>query len=87
MVEAVGASRGRRGLTLAAASHGRARWLTGVQVFLSYGGRFSMRFAPTGSQRRGECVYANFNRRRAMTEPGNGEVALPVIGDGEGGLR
>jgi hypothetical protein len=46
-----------------------------------------MRFAPTGSQRRGERVYGNLNWRRAATEPGNGEVARPVLVDGEGGLR
>jgi hypothetical protein len=46
-----------------------------------------MRFAPTGSQRRGERVYANLNRRKAATEPGNGEAARPVFVDGEGGLR
>jgi hypothetical protein len=40
-----------------------------------------MRFAPTGSQRRGERVYANLNRRRAATEPGNGEAVRPVLGD------
>jgi hypothetical protein len=66
-VEAAGSGRGRRGITLAAARHGRARRLTGVRVFLSYGGRFPMRFAPTGSQRRGELNYANLNRRRATT--------------------
>jgi hypothetical protein len=69
-----------------AAHRGRARRLTGVQVFLSYGGRFLMRFASTGSQRQGERVYANLNRRRAATEPDNGEAAQPVLGDGEGGL-
>jgi hypothetical protein len=78
---------GRRGLVLAAACHGRARQLTEVRVFSSYGGRFSMRVAPTGSQQRGEHVYANLNQRRAATEPGNGEVAQLVLGDGEGGLR
>jgi hypothetical protein len=46
-----------------------------------------MKFAPTGSQRRGERVYANLNRWRAAMEPGNGEAALPVLVDGEGGLR
>jgi hypothetical protein len=46
-----------------------------------------MRFAPTGSQRRGELVYANFNRRRAATNPSNGEAARPVLVDSEGGLR
>jgi hypothetical protein len=46
-----------------------------------------MRFAPKGSQRRGEHVYANLNQRRAATEPDNGEAARPVLGDGEGGLR
>jgi hypothetical protein len=46
-----------------------------------------MRFDPTGSQRRGERVYANLNRWRAATEPGNNEAARPVLGDGEGGLR
>jgi hypothetical protein len=55
--------------------------------FSSYGGRFSMRFGPTGSQRRGEFDYANLNRRRAATEPGNSEAARPVLADGEGGLR
>jgi hypothetical protein len=69
---------------------GSSRWrhrLSGVCVFSSYGGRFSMRFAPTGSQWWGERVYANLNRRRAATEPSNGEVAQPVLVDGEGGLR
>jgi hypothetical protein len=33
---------------LAEACHSRAWRLTGVRVFSSYGGRFSMRFAPTG---------------------------------------
>jgi hypothetical protein len=46
-----------------------------------------MRFAPMGSQRRGERVYGNLNRRRAATNPGNGETAQPVLVDGEGGLR
>jgi hypothetical protein len=46
-----------------------------------------MRFAITGSQRRGELDYANLNQRRAATEIGNGEVTRPVLGDGEGGLR
>jgi hypothetical protein len=46
-----------------------------------------MRFAPTGSQQRGERLYANLNRRRAATKPGNGEAARPVLADGEGGLR
>jgi hypothetical protein len=44
-------------------------------------------FAPTGSQRRGERVYANLNRRRAAMKPGNGEAARLVPVDGEGGLR
>jgi hypothetical protein len=46
-----------------------------------------MRFAPTGSQRRGELDYANLNLRRAATEPGNGEATRTVLDDGEGGLR
>ncbi len=33
-----------------------------------------------------ERVDANLNRRRAATEPGNGEAARPVLVDGEGGL-
>jgi hypothetical protein len=53
MAEAAGLGQGRRRLRLTAARHGRARRLAGVQVFSSYGGRFSIRFAPTGSQRRG----------------------------------
>jgi hypothetical protein len=87
MAEMAGSGRGRRGIALAAARRSRARWLTGVQVFSSYGGRFLMRFAPTGSQRLGEHVYANLNRRRATTEPNNGEAARSVLGDDEGGLR
>jgi hypothetical protein len=39
------------------------------------------------SQRRGERVCANLNRRRAATEPGNDEAARSVLVDGEGGLR
>jgi hypothetical protein len=46
-----------------------------------------MRFAPTGSQRRGERVYANLNRRRAVTKPSNSEAAQPVHIDDGGGLR
>jgi hypothetical protein len=49
MVEAAGSGRVQRGLTLAAACHGRVRQLVRVRVFLSYGGRFPMRFAATGS--------------------------------------
>jgi hypothetical protein len=72
---------------LVAAHHGRAWRLTRVRVFLSYGGLFSMRLAPTGSQRRGECVYANLNWRRAATKHRNGEAARPVLVDDEGSLR
>jgi hypothetical protein len=43
-------------------------------------------FAPTGSQRRGERDHDSLNRRRAETEPGYGEAARSVLGDGEGGL-
>jgi hypothetical protein len=60
--EAAGSNRERRLLTLAVVRRGRARRLTGIRVFSSYGGRFLMRFAPTESQRRGEHVYANLNR-------------------------
>jgi hypothetical protein len=74
-------------LALVAVHRGRAWWLTRVRVFSSYGGQFSMRFAPTGSQRWGEHVYANLNRRRATMKSGNGEAAWPVLVDGEGGLR
>jgi hypothetical protein len=45
-----------------------------------------MRFAPMGSQQRGERVYANLNRRRAAMDLGNGEAAQPMLGDCEGGL-
>jgi hypothetical protein len=85
MAEAAGSSRGRHRLTVS--RRGRARWLAGVRVFSSYGGRFLMRFALTGSQRWGERVYANLNWRRAAMKPNNGEVALSVLVDGEGGLR
>jgi hypothetical protein len=85
--EAAGSGRGWRWLTLAAARRGQAWRLAGVRVFLSFGGRFSIRFAPTGSQRRGEHVYANHNRRREATKLGNGEAAQPVLVDSEGGLR
>jgi hypothetical protein len=50
-VGVAGSGQGRRGLALTVAHHGRARRLIGVQVFLSHGGQFPMRFAPTGSQR------------------------------------
>jgi hypothetical protein len=79
--EVAGSSRGWRWLALAV-----ARSLARVQVFLSYGDRFLIRFAPTGSQRRGEHVYANLNRQRAATKPGNGEAAQLVLVDGEGSL-
>jgi hypothetical protein len=46
-----------------------------------------MRFAPTGSHRRGERVHVNLNWRREATKPGNGEAARPVLVNGEGGLR
>jgi hypothetical protein len=85
--EAAGSGRGRHQLVLAVACHGRARRLVRVQVFSSYGGRFSIRFAPTGSQRWGERVYANLNRWRVATKPWNGEAARSVLVDGEGGLR
>jgi hypothetical protein len=85
--EAAGSSRGRRRLTLVAACRSRAWRLTGVRVFSSYGCRFLMRFAPMGSQWRGERVYANLNQWRVATKPGNGEAARPVLLDGEGGLR
>jgi hypothetical protein len=45
-----------------------------------------MRFAPTGSQQRGELDYANLIRQRAAMESDNGEAARLVLGDGEGGL-
>jgi hypothetical protein len=85
--EVAGSGRGWRRLILTVVHRGRARWLTEVWVFSSYGGRFSMRFAPTESQRWGECVYANHNCRRATTKPGNGEATWPVLVDSEGGLR
>jgi hypothetical protein len=85
--EAAGSGRGRHRLALAVARRGRARWLVGVRVFSSYGGRFSMSFTPTGSQRRGERIYANLKRRRVATKPGNGEASRPVLVDGGGGLR
>jgi hypothetical protein len=46
-----------------------------------------MGFAPMGSHRRGECVYANLNQRRAATKLDSGEAARPVLVDGEDGLR
>jgi hypothetical protein len=73
-------------LALTLARHGRAWRLTKVRVFSSHGGRLPMRFAPTGSQRRGELDEANLNRRRAATVSGNGEAARLVLGDGEGSL-
>jgi hypothetical protein len=76
MAEAAGSGRGWRRLTL-----------VGVRVFSSYGGRFLIRFAPTGSQRWWERVYANLNRRRATTKPSNGEAARPVLVDAQGSLQ
>jgi hypothetical protein len=82
-----GSGQGQRRLALAAARRGQAQRHARVWVFSSYGDRFSMRFAPTESQRWGERVYANLNRRRATMKPDNGEAARPVLVDGEGGLR
>jgi hypothetical protein len=79
-----GSSPGRCRLALVVARRGRARWLTGVWVFSSYGGWFLMRCAPTGSQWRGEHVYTNLNRWRAATKPGNGEATRPVLVNDEG---
>jgi hypothetical protein len=76
MAEAAGTGRGRRRLTLTGAHRGRARRLAGVWVFSSYGGRFSMRFAHTESQRRWKHVYANLNWRRATMKLDNGEGGL-----------
>jgi hypothetical protein len=87
MAEVASSGRGRRRLMLAVVCYGQARRLVGVRVFSSYGGRFSMRFAPTESQRWGERIYANLNRRRATTKLGNGEASRPVLVDGEGGLQ
>jgi hypothetical protein len=85
--EVAGSGWGWRQLMLTAVHRGRARRLIRVWVFSSYGGRFLMRFAPTESHLRGECVYANLNRRRATMKPNNGEAARPVLVDGEGGPR
>jgi hypothetical protein len=85
--EAAGSGRGRRQLALVVACQGRAQRLVRVRVFSSYSDQFLIRFAPTGSQRRGERVYANLNQRRAATKPSNGEAARSVLVDGEGGLR
>jgi hypothetical protein len=82
-----GSDRGRRRLTLSVVHRGRAQRLAGVWVFTSYDGWFSMRFAPTKSQRRGEHVYANLNWQRETTKPGNGEAARSVLVNGEGGLQ
>jgi hypothetical protein len=87
MAEMAGSGRGRRQLALVGAHRGRARRLNRVRVFSSYGDRLLMRFAPTGSQQRGERVYPNLNRRRVATKPSNGEAARPVLINGEGGLR
>jgi hypothetical protein len=73
-------------LALAVMHRGRARRLTRVWVFSSYGGWFSMRFAPMGSQRQGERVYANLNRWRVAMKPSNSGAAQPVLVDGEGSL-
>jgi hypothetical protein len=87
MAEVDGSGRGRHRLAPAVARRGWVRWFAGVWVFLSYSGRFSLRFAPTGSQRRGERVYANLNRWSTATKLGNGEATRPVLVDGKGGLQ
>jgi hypothetical protein len=85
--EAAGSDRGRHRLALTAARRGQAWRLTRVRVFSSFSGRFSIRFAPTGSQPRGERVYANLNRQRVATKLGSGVETRSVLVDGEGGLR
>jgi hypothetical protein len=56
MVGAAGSIRRWCGLALTAVRHGRAWRLAGVQVFSSHGGRFPMRFAPTGAQHEGNSI-------------------------------
>jgi hypothetical protein len=75
LAEAAGSGRGRHWLMFTVARHDRAWRLTGVRVFWSYASWFSIRFAPMGSQRWGERVYANLNRWRAATKPSNSEAA------------
>jgi hypothetical protein len=68
-VEVAGSGRGRRGLALAAARHDRAQRLTGVRIFSSYGSRFSMIFAPTGSQQRGNLIMLTLIGREQRRSP------------------
>jgi hypothetical protein len=56
-------------------------------VVAERGGSLEFEFSPMRSQRQGEHVYANLNRRRVTMKPNNGEAARPVLVDGEGGLR
>jgi hypothetical protein len=82
--EAAGCGQVPRRRVLVVVRRGLAWRLTRVRVFSCYDGQFLIRFAPTGSQRRGERVYANLNRRRAAMKPDNSEVTWPVLVNGEG---
>jgi hypothetical protein len=66
-----GSGRWRRGHMHMMTCHGRALRLTGVPFFLSYGGQFPVRFAPTGPQWRGKLDYANLSWWRVTAESGN----------------
>jgi hypothetical protein len=76
----------RQGDQAARRRHGRARWHAGVPLFLSYGCRFSVRFAPMGTQWWGELVYANLSWKRVATRSSNGEAAQLASDDDVRGL-
>jgi hypothetical protein len=76
--EVVGSGQGQRRLTLVVARHSRARWLAGVRVFLSYGGRFFMRFAPMGSQRQqSPATVRQLGRCLSTLRVASGEASGP----------
>jgi hypothetical protein len=70
---------GRRQLALVAECHGRARRLTGVRVFSSYGGWFFMRFAPTGSQRWGNVFMLTLIGIKRLTVDSSRQLWLRFV--------
>jgi hypothetical protein len=91
--EAAGSSRGRCQLVLPVARCGQARWLTGVRVFSSYSGRFSMRFfflrdhndegnvfmltLIGGERQRSPATVRSLNRCLSMVRAASGEASAP----------
>jgi hypothetical protein len=67
--EVASSGRGRCRLTLTVVHHGQTRWLIGVRVFSSYGGRFSMRFAPWNHSNKGNVFMLTLISKERQQSP------------------